>query len=47
MLYQRCGLLDGHTVADMLTWQASGGFSLDVSVRLFCSDSLRRPRATA
>jgi hypothetical protein len=32
-LFQRRGLLDKHTAEDMLTWQASGGFSLDASVR--------------
>jgi hypothetical protein len=29
-LFQRRGLLDEHTVEEMLTWQASGGFSLGV-----------------
>jgi hypothetical protein len=27
-LFQRRGLLDDDTVENMLTWQASGGFSL-------------------
>jgi hypothetical protein len=30
-LFQRRGLLDKHTAEDMLTWQASGGFSLEAS----------------
>jgi hypothetical protein len=33
-LFLRRGLLDDHTVADMLTWRAAGGFSLDASVRI-------------
>jgi hypothetical protein len=32
-LFQRRGLLDEHTVDDMLTWQGTGGFSLDAAVR--------------
>lgn len=43
-LFQRRGLLDVHTVEDMLTWQASGGFSLDASVRIHGSDSSGRER---
>lgn len=43
-LFQRRGLLDDHTVADMLTWQASGGFSLDASVRIYGADSAGRER---
>jgi hypothetical protein len=43
-LFQRRGLLDEHTVEDMLTWQASGGFSLDASVRIHGSDSAGRER---
>jgi hypothetical protein len=31
--FQRRGLLHEDTVESMLTWQASGGFSLDASVR--------------
>jgi hypothetical protein len=41
-LFQRCGLLTEHTVEDMLTWQASGGFSLDASVRLHGRERRRR-----
>jgi hypothetical protein len=37
-LFQRRGLLDDHTVADMLTWQASGGFTLNASVRIHGTD---------
>jgi hypothetical protein len=43
-LFQRRGLLDEHTVEDMLTWQASGGFSLDASVRIHASDAGGRER---
>jgi hypothetical protein len=43
-LFQRRGLITGDTVADMLTWQASGGFSLDASVRIPGSDSAGRER---
>ncbi|MBI4408508.1 MAG: transposase [Gemmatimonadetes bacterium] len=43
-LFQRRGLLDDHTVANMLTWQAAGGFSLDASVRIHGSDSAGRER---
>jgi hypothetical protein len=43
-LFQRRGLLDEHTVENMLTWQASGGFSLDASVRIHGSDSAGRER---
>jgi hypothetical protein len=43
-LFLRRGLLDEHTVEDMLTWQASGGFSLDASVRIHGSDSTGRER---
>ncbi|MGH7500413.1 MAG: transposase, partial [Longimicrobiales bacterium] len=42
-LFQRRGLLDDH-IADTLTWQASGGFSLDASVRIHGSDSAGRER---
>jgi hypothetical protein len=38
-LFQRRHLLDEHTLEDMLTWQDSGGFSLDASVRIHGSDS--------
>ena len=43
-LFQRRGLLTGDTVEDMLTWQASGGFSLDASVGIHGSDSAGRER---
>jgi hypothetical protein len=43
-LFQCRGLLEEHTVEDMLTWQASGGFSLDASVRIHSSDSAGRER---
>jgi len=45
-LFQRRGLLTEDTVVDMLTWQASGGFSLDASVRIPGSDSAGRERLT-
>jgi hypothetical protein len=41
---QRRGLLDEHTVEDMLAWHASGGFSLDASVRIHGSDAAGRER---
>jgi hypothetical protein len=41
-LFQRRGLLDEHTVDDMLTWQGTGGFSVDASVRIHGSDSVGR-----
>jgi hypothetical protein len=43
-LFQRRGLLDEHTVDDMLTWQGTGGFSLDASVRIHGSDRAGRER---
>jgi hypothetical protein len=43
-LFLRRGRLDEHTVEDMLTWQASGGFSLDASVRIHGSDFAGRER---
>jgi len=43
-LFRRRGLLEVHTVADMLTWQAAGGFSLDASVRVPASDRAGRER---
>jgi hypothetical protein len=43
-LFQRRGLLTEATVENMLTWQASGGFSLDASVRIHGSDSAGRER---
>jgi hypothetical protein len=43
-LFQRRGLLTEATVENMLTWQASGGFSLDASVRLHGSDAPGRER---
>ena len=32
--FRRHGLVDEHTTADMLTWQGTGGFSIDASVRI-------------
>ena len=43
-LFQSRGLLDDPTVADMLTWQGAGGFSLDASVRIQGADSAARER---
>jgi hypothetical protein len=43
-LFQRRGLLDEHTVDDMLTWQGTGGFSLDAAVRIHGSDRAGRER---
>ena len=43
-LFRRRGLLEPHTVADMLTWQAAGGFSLDASVRVPACDRAGRER---
>ena len=43
-LIQRRGLLEPHTVDDMLTWQGTGGFSLDASVRIHGSDRAGRER---
>jgi hypothetical protein len=43
-LFQRRGLLDEGTVENMLTWQASGGFSLNASVRIHGSDAGGRER---
>jgi hypothetical protein len=43
-LFQRRGLLDEGTVENMLTWQASRGFSLDASVRIHGSDAAGRER---
>ena len=43
-LFQRRGLLEEHTVRDMLTWQGTGGFSLDASVRIDGSDRAGRER---
>jgi hypothetical protein len=43
-LFQRRGLLDEHTVDDMLTWQGTGGFSVDASVRIHGSDRASRER---
>jgi hypothetical protein len=43
-LFQHRGLLDEHTVADLLTWQGTGGFSLDASVRIHGSDRAGRER---
>jgi hypothetical protein len=43
-LFQRRDLLDEHTVDDMLTWQGTGGFSVDASVRIRGSDRAGRER---
>jgi hypothetical protein len=43
-LFQRRGLLDQHTVDDMLTWQGTGGFSADASVHIHGSDRAGRER---
>ena len=43
-LFQRRGLLEEHTVKDMLTWQGTGGFSLDASVRIHGADRAGRER---
>jgi hypothetical protein len=43
-LFQRRGLLNKATVENMLTWQASDGFSLDASVRIHGSDAPGRER---
>ena len=43
-LFQRRGLLEEHTVDDMLTWQGTGGFSLDASVHILGSDRAGRER---
>jgi hypothetical protein len=43
-LFLRRGLLDETAVANMLTWQAAGGFSLDASVRISGSDHRGRER---
>ncbi len=32
--FHRCGLPERHVTDDMLTWQASGGFSIDASVHI-------------
>ncbi|MGH7461923.1 MAG: hypothetical protein ACREMA_12985, partial [Longimicrobiales bacterium] len=37
-------LLDQPTVANMLTWQVTGGFSLDASVRIQGADAAGRER---
>ncbi|MEX0891400.1 MAG: transposase, partial [Gemmatimonadota bacterium] len=43
-LFQRRGLLDPATVDNMLTWQGSGSFSLDASVRIHGTDRGGRER---
>jgi hypothetical protein len=43
-LFQRRGLLDEHTVDHMLTWQGTGGFSVDAAVRIHGSDRAGRER---
>ncbi|HVR71713.1 MAG TPA: transposase, partial [Vicinamibacteria bacterium] len=43
-LFRRRGLLDSATVADMLSWQGSGGFSVDASVRIAGTDRTGRER---
>jgi hypothetical protein len=39
---QRRALIDQHTVDDRLTWQASGGFSLEAAVDTRGSDAAIR-----
>jgi hypothetical protein len=41
-LYRRREILDESTVANVLTWQAAGGFSIDASVRISGSDRAGR-----
>src|SRR5690606_18819866 len=36
--FRRRGLLDDATADDMLTWQATGGFSVDAPVRIAAND---------
>ena len=36
--FHRHGLLERHVTEDMLTWQVSGGFSIDASVRIAARD---------
>ncbi len=36
--FHRHGLLERHVTDDMLTWQASGGFSIDASVHIAARD---------
>jgi hypothetical protein len=43
-LFRRRELLDESTVANLLTWQAAGGFSVDASVRISGSDHAGRER---
>jgi hypothetical protein len=43
-LFQRRDLLDVHTADDMLTWQGTGGFSVDAAVRIQGSDRAGRER---
>jgi len=43
-LFHRRDLLEAHTVDDMLTWQGTGGFSLDASVRIPGADRAGRER---
>ncbi|MBR9988145.1 MAG: transposase, partial [Gemmatimonadetes bacterium] len=43
-LFQRRSLLEPTTVENMLTWQGSGGFSLDASVRIHGTDRGGRER---
>jgi hypothetical protein len=43
-LFQRRGLFDEHTVNDMLTWQGTGGFSVDAAVRIHGADRAGRER---
>ena len=43
-LFRRRELLDEPTVANLLTWQAAGGFSVDASVRISGSDRAGRER---
>lgn len=36
--FRRRGFLDEAATSDMLTWQGSGGFSVDASVRIGAED---------
>ena len=42
--FHRHGLLERHVTDDMLTWQASGGFSIDASVHIPGGDRARLER---
>jgi hypothetical protein len=43
-LFRRRELFDESTVANLLTWQAAGGFSVDASVRISANDHAGRER---